>query len=94
MAPSGSTTQRLQVADGRHGVPQFIYLQLKKVYHFSVINSFPRHTGKQNKKIRCERDSEIRKNGVGEKTVHFHVFRNIWANTEKEQLVLWGMSYY
>ena len=67
MAPSGSTTRRPQVADGRHGVLQFIYLQLKKMYHFSVINSFPRHTGKQNEKIRCERDSEIGENRVGER---------------------------
>lgn len=63
MVPSGSMTQRLQVADGRHGVLQFIYLQLKKIYHVAVINSFPRHTGKQNEQIRYERDSEMGETG-------------------------------
>jgi len=71
VAPSGSTTQRLQVADDRHGVLQFIYLQLKKIYHFVVINSFPRHNGKQNEKIRCERDSEIGENRVGKRKQSF-----------------------
>jgi len=67
VAPSGSTTQRLQVADGRHGVLQFIYLQLKKIYHVAVINSFPRHTERQNEQIRYERDSEMGENRVGKK---------------------------
>ena len=86
-------TQRLQVADGRHEVLQFICLQLKKIYHFAVINSFPRHTGKQNDKNRYERDSEMWENKVGERKqsilLHFEIYG---LNTEGT--VMWGMSYY
>jgi hypothetical protein len=65
----------------------------RKIYHLAVINSFPRHTGKQNEQIRHERDSKMVENRVGKKkTVQSAAFRNIWANTEG--IIMWGMSYY
>ena len=86
MVPSVSTTQRLQVADGRHGVLQFIYLQLKKVYHLAVINSFPRHTGKQNEHIRYERDSEMGENRAGKRKESSLLHFEIYGLTMMEQL--------
>jgi hypothetical protein len=54
--------------------------------HVAVINSFPRHTGKQNEQIRYERDSEMEENRVGKRKQSSLLHFEIYGLTLKKQL--------